>query len=107
MGPALPTPKKQCYTVLILQIFGKGVSRHESGILFRKGKSLAQSAGRPACEKSLRARRLNRGWGDSQDKAIMEAIHDEEFTEPVNAQDWDAYIYDLAFCLERKLGVYL
>jgi len=22
-------------------------------------------------------------------------------------QDWDAYIYDLAFCLERKLGVYL
>jgi hypothetical protein len=29
----------------------------------------------------------------------MEAIHDEEFTEPVNAEDWDAYIYDLAFCL--------
>ena len=47
------------------------------------------------------------GGGDSQDKAIMEAIHDEEFTEPVNAEDWDAYIYDLAFCLERKLGVYL
>jgi hypothetical protein len=37
----------------------------------------------------------------------MAAIHEEEFTEPVNAEDWDAYIYDLAFCLERKLGVYL
>jgi len=63
MSPALFTPEKQCYTVLILQIFGKGVSRHESGVLFRKGKSLAQSPGRPACEKSLRARRLNRGVG--------------------------------------------
>jgi hypothetical protein len=39
-------------------------------------------------------------------KAIMAAIHEEEFTEPVNAEDWDAYIYDLAFCLERKLGIY-
>ena len=47
------------------------------------------------------------GGGDSQDKAIMAAIHEEAFTEPVNAEDWDAYIYDLAFCLERKLGVYL
>jgi hypothetical protein len=36
----------------------------------------------------------------------MAAIHEEEFTEPVNAEDWDAYIYDLAFCLERKLGIY-
>jgi len=36
----------------------------------------------------------------------MAAIHEEEFTEPVNAEDWDACIYDLAFCLERKLGIY-
>ena len=50
---------------------------------------------------------LETGAPYSQDKAIMEAIHEEEFTEPVNAEDWDAYIYDLAFCLERKLGVYL
>ena len=50
---------------------------------------------------------LETGSPYSQDRAIMEAIHDEEFTEPVNAEDWDAFIYDLAFCLERKLGVYL
>ena len=50
---------------------------------------------------------LETGSPYSQDKAIMAAIHDEEFTEPVNGEDWDAYIYDLAFCLERKLGVYL
>ena len=37
----------------------------------------------------------------------MDAIHQDEFTEPLNAEDWDAYIYELAFCLERKLGVYL
>jgi hypothetical protein len=42
----------------------------------------------------------------SQDKAIMAAVHQDEFTEPINAEDWDAYIYDLAFCLERKLGIY-
>jgi len=41
----------------------KGVSRHESGVLVPKGKSLAQSPRRPACEKSLRARRVNRGGG--------------------------------------------
>ncbi len=27
MGPPFPTPKKECYTVLILQIFGKRVSQ--------------------------------------------------------------------------------
>lgn len=41
---------------------------------------------------------LETGSPYSQDKAIMEAIYEEEFTEPVNAEDWDAYIYDLAFC---------
>jgi hypothetical protein len=49
---------------------------------------------------------LETGSPYSQDKAIMAAIHEEEFTEPVNAEDWDAYIYDLAFGLERKLGIY-
>jgi hypothetical protein len=49
---------------------------------------------------------LETGSPYSQDKAIMAAIHEEEFTQPVNAEDWDAYIYDLAFCLERKLGIY-
>jgi hypothetical protein len=49
---------------------------------------------------------LETGSPYSQDKAIMAAIHEEEFTEPVNAEDWDAYIYDLAFCLEGKLGIY-
>ena len=49
---------------------------------------------------------LETGSPYSQDKAIMAAIHDQEFTEPVNAEDWDAYIYDLAFCLERKLVIY-
>ena len=49
---------------------------------------------------------LETGSPYSQDKAIMVAIHEEEFTQPVNAEDWDAYIYDLAFCLERKLGNY-
>jgi hypothetical protein len=64
--------------------------------------------GAPRLREVVARKALEQGGGeDSQDKAIMEAIHDEEFTEPVNAEDWDAYIYDLAFCLERKLGVYL
>jgi hypothetical protein len=50
---------------------------------------------------------LETGAPYSQDIAIMAAIQEEEFTEPVNAEDWDAYIYDLAFCLERKLGISL
>jgi hypothetical protein len=49
---------------------------------------------------------LETGSPYSQDKAIMDAIHQDEFTQPLNAEDWDAYIYDLAFCLERKLGIY-
>jgi len=48
---------------------------------------------------------LKAGSPYSQDKAIMAAIGEEEFTEPANAEDWDAYIYDLAFCLEAKLGI--
>jgi hypothetical protein len=27
--------------------------------------------------------------------------------EPLDADDWDAYIYDLAFCIEGKLGIHL
>ena len=50
---------------------------------------------------------LETGSPYGQDKAIMDVIHQEAFTEPVDAEDWDAYIYGLAFCLERKLGVYL
>ena len=42
----------------------------------------------------------------SQDKAIMDAIQEEQFTQPLDADDWDAYINDLAFRLERKLGIY-
>jgi hypothetical protein len=49
---------------------------------------------------------LGTGSPYSQDRAIMEAIQEEEFTEPLDADDWDAYIYDLAFRLKRKLGIY-
>jgi hypothetical protein len=59
-----------------------------------------------AIEREHRAH-LETGSPCSQDKAIMAAIHEEKFTEPFNAEDWDAYIYDLAFCQERKLGIYL
>ena len=48
---------------------------------------------------------LETGSPYSQDKAIMAAIDVEEFTEPTNADDWDAYIYELAFRLEAKLGI--
>jgi hypothetical protein len=48
---------------------------------------------------------LQTGVPYRQDKAIMDAIQEEEFTEPLDADDWDAYIYDLAFCLEAKLGI--
>jgi hypothetical protein len=48
---------------------------------------------------------LETGSPYRQGKAILEAIQEEEFTEPLNADDWDAYIYDLAFCLEAKLGI--
>lgn len=50
---------------------------------------------------------LETGWPYRQHKAIMDAIQEEQFTEPLNADDWDAYIYDLASRLERKLGVYV
>jgi hypothetical protein len=48
---------------------------------------------------------LETGAPYSQDKAIMDAIQEEEFTEPINADDWDVYMYDLAFRLEAKLGI--
>jgi hypothetical protein len=35
----------------------------------------------------------------------MDAIQEEEFSEPLDADDWGAYIYDLAFRLEAKLGI--
>jgi hypothetical protein len=41
----------------------------------------------------------------SQDKAMLDAIQEEQFTQPLNADDWDAYIYDLAFSIEAKLGI--
>jgi hypothetical protein len=48
---------------------------------------------------------LETGCPYSQDKAILEAIQEEQFTEPLDADDWDAYIYDLAFSLEAKVGI--
>ena len=48
---------------------------------------------------------LETGSPYSQDKAIMDAIQEEEFSEPLDADDWGAYIYDLAFRLEAKLGI--
>jgi hypothetical protein len=48
---------------------------------------------------------LETGSPYSQDQAILDAIQEEQFTQPLNADDWDAYIYDLAFCLEAKLGI--
>ena len=49
---------------------------------------------------------LDTGSPYSQNKAIMDATQEERFTEPPDADDWDAYIYDLAFRLEKKLGIY-
>ena len=48
---------------------------------------------------------LQTGAPYNQDKAILDAIQEEQFTQPLNADDWDAYIYELAFCLEAKLGL--
>jgi hypothetical protein len=59
-----------------------------------------------AIEREYRSH-LDNGSLHSQDKAIMDAIQDEQFTEPLDADDWDAYIYDLAFCIEGKLGIHL
>ena len=48
---------------------------------------------------------LQTGVPYRQDKAILEAIEEDDFTEPLNADDWDAYIYDQAFSTEAKLGI--
>jgi hypothetical protein len=48
---------------------------------------------------------LETGSPYSQDQAILDAIQEGQFTQPLNVDDWDAYIYDLAFCLEAKLGI--
>jgi hypothetical protein len=48
---------------------------------------------------------LETGSPYRQDKAILEAIQEEQFTEPLDADDWDAYIYDLTFSLEAKVGI--
>jgi hypothetical protein len=58
MSPALLTPEKECYTVLILQIFREGFSRGEKGFRLKERAKRNPVAAGPAYEKSLRSRRL-------------------------------------------------